>query len=222
MDKRQLAKMIDHTILGANITSEEVKEKCAEVRKYGFASLCTEPYFVPLVSKELEGTSGKVCTVIGFPFGNTTTIAKVEEAKKALQDGADELDMVMNISVFKDGQLDYVKEDIRAVVEIKNTINREALIKVIIETCYLSEEEIRTACKIAQEAGTDFVKTSTGFGIGGAKVEDVKIMRETVGPELGVKASGGIRSYHDALKMIEAGATRIGTSSGVKIIEEAK
>jgi deoxyribose-phosphate aldolase len=222
MDRTILAAMIDHTILGANITEEEVIRVCREAKENRFASVCTEPYFIPLVAKELEGSPVKVCTVIGFPLGNTSTESKVREAEQAVSEGAEELDMVINISALKSGQLEYVLNDIKAVVETRKTVTHEVIVKVIIETCYLTDEEKVMACQLSRDAGAAFVKTSTGFGTGGATVEDVRLMRQTVGKALSVKASGGIRSYQDALAMIEAGADRIGASSGLKIISEAE
>ncbi|NJE05463.1 deoxyribose-phosphate aldolase [Thermococcus sp. M36] len=215
-----VAKYIDHTNLKPYATREDIIRLCEEAKKYGFYAVCVNPYRVRL-AKEVLGDSGvKVATVIGFPLGATPTEVKVFEAKKALEDGADELDMVINIGALKDGDYEYVKNDIAEVVKVAH--ERGAKVKVIIETCYLTEEEKVKACELAKEAGADFVKTSTGFGTGGATVEDVKLMRRTVGPEMGVKASGGVRTYEQALAMIEAGATRIGTSSGVKIVEGAK
>ncbi|QTL96596.1 deoxyribose-phosphate aldolase [Iocasia frigidifontis] len=215
MDKKEIAKMIDHTILGATVTSDQVKEKCEEAKKYNFASVCVNPEYVKLVSTELAGTPVKVCTVIGFPLGFNLTDVKVKEVKEAIKQGADELDMVIKLGALKEGNMDLVTKDIESVVKASGN----KLVKVIIETCYLTDEEKIEACKVAKKAGADFVKTSTGFGSGGATEEDIKLMRETVGEEMGVKASGGIRSLFDAKKMIEAGATRIGASSGVKIIE---
>jgi len=218
MDNKELAAMIDHTILNADALDKDVKLRCQEALEYGFASVCVNPSFVSLVSKELEGSKVKVCTVIGFPLGETTTETKIFETRNAIKNGADEIDMVINIGAIKSGAWDIVKDDIRAVVEASKG---SALVKVIIETCYLTEEEKVKACQIAKEVGADFVKTSTGFGTAGATVEDIKLMRETVGPDMGVKASGGVRSKDDAIQMIEAGATRIGASSGVAIVTGA-
>ncbi|PRX35544.1 deoxyribose-phosphate aldolase [Orenia metallireducens] len=215
MDNKELAAMIDHTILNADALDKDVKLKCQEALEYRFASVCVNPSFVSLVNKELEGSEVKVCTVIGFPLGETTTETKIFETRNAVKNGADEIDMVINIGAIKSGAWDIVRDDIRAVVE---ATKGSAIVKVIIETCYLTEEEKVKACQIAKEVGAGFVKTSTGFGTGGATVEDIKLMRETVGPDMGVKASGGVRSKEDALKMIEAGATRIGASSGVAIV----
>ncbi|MTI58868.1 MAG: deoxyribose-phosphate aldolase [Firmicutes bacterium] len=215
MDKKEIAKMIDHTILGATVTSDQVKEKCEEAKRYNFASVCINPEYVKLVSTELAGTPVKVCTVIGFPLGFNLTEVKVKEAEEAVKQGADELDMVIKLGALKEGNMDLVTKDIESVVKASGN----KLVKVIIETCYLTDEEKIEACKAAKRAGADFVKTSTGFGSGGATEEDIKLMRETVGEEIEVKASGGIHSLADAKKMIEAGASRIGASSGVEIIE---
>lgn len=218
MDIEELAKKIDHTILGGNINKEEIIKKCEEVRENCFASLCTVPYYVELVATELKDTDSKVCTVVGFPLGNTNKDSKIKETQNALEDGAEEIDMVMNISAFKDEKYNYVENEIREIVRITDNFNSDFIVKVIIETCYLDNSEIKKACELVKKAGADYVKTSTGFGTAGAKTEDVKLMREVVGKEFGVKASGGIGDYDDALKMIEAGASRIGASSGVNIL----
>lgn len=210
--------MIDHTILGATITKEEVQIKCKEAKKHNFASVCTNPNHVELLNKELKGSSVKTCTVIGFPLGANLTKIKINEAKIAIEQGAEELDMVINIGALKEGEIDLVVEDIAGVVKAAG----DKLVKVIIETCYLTNEEIIQACKAVQKAQADFVKTSTGFGSAGAKIEDVKLIKKIVGDKLGVKASGGIKNIDDAIKMIEAGATRLGASSGVSIIEGGK
>jgi len=215
-----IAKYIDHTNLKAYASKEDIIKLCDEARRYNFYAVCVNPYRVKLAKEQLQGTNIKVATVIGFPLGATPTEVKVFEAKKALEDGADEVDMVINIGALKDKAYKYVRNDIAEVVRIAH--EKEAIVKVIIETCYLSEEEKEIACKLAVEAGADFVKTSTGFGSGGATIEDVKLMRKVVGDKLGVKAAGGIRTYEEALAMINAGANRIGTSSGVKIIEGGK
>lgn len=216
MKKDELAKMIDHTILKPEAGSGEVKKICEEAAKYGFASVCINPCNVDLASKLLKGSSVKVCTVIGFPLGANTSTVKAFEAKEAVENGAHEVDMVINIGRLKDKDYDYVKNDIKAVVE---SVSKKALVKVIIETCLLTDDEKVIACKLAKEAGADFVKTSTGFSKSGAKAEDIKLMRETVGKEMGVKASGGVRTYADAVKMVEAGATRIGASASIAICE---
>lgn len=213
--KASLAKTIDHTLLKASATAEQVRELCAEARKYGFASVCVNPVWVPLCSKELGGTDVMVCTVIGFPLGANRSEIKAEEARRAVAEGASEVDMVINIGAVKAGDWRVVEDDIRAVVAAA-----KATTKVIIETCYLSDAEKIRACEAAMKAGAQFVKTSTGFGTGGATPEDVSLMKKAVGGKLKVKASGGIRSYHDALLMLEAGADRIGASSGVSIVSE--
>ena len=215
-----IAKYIDHTNLKSYATKEDIIKLCEEAKKYGFYAVCVNPYRVKLAKEHLKGTDIKVASVIGFPLGATPTEVKVFEAKKALENGADELDMVINIGALKDKNYEYVKKDIEDVTKVAH--EKGAIVKVIIETCYLSEEEKEIACKLAMEAGADFVKTSTGFGTGGATVKDVKLMRKVVGDKLGVKAAGGIRTYEEALAMINAGANRIGTSSGVKIIEGSK
>jgi deoxyribose-phosphate aldolase len=214
--KASIAKTIDHTILKPTATAEQVRELCAEAWTNHFASVCVNPCWVPLVAKELHNSDVLVCTVIGFPLGANPTDIKVEETKWAVKNGAQEVDMVINIGALKGGDYKGVEEDIRAVVKAAG----KATVKVIIETCFLSNDEKRIACEAAMKAGAHFVKTSTGFGTGGATVEDVKLMRKTVGETMKVKASGGIRSYHDAIAMLEAGADRIGTSSGVAIVAE--
>ncbi len=216
IDKKTLASMIDHTLLKPTAEKKDVVELCRQAKENSFASVCVNPWFVKLAAQELKGTDVKVCTVVGFPLGANATETKAFEARKAVEDGAEEVDMVINIGALKSGDHEYVKNDIAAVVNASG----DALVKVIIETCFLTDEEKVAACKLAKEAGAGFVKTSTGFGTGGATVEDVALMRKTVGDTVGVKASGGVRSLKDALAVIEAGANRIGTSSGVKIIEE--
>jgi len=218
--KATLAKTIDHTLLKAIATAEQVKELCAEARKYGFASVCVNPCWVPLCVKELAGTDILVCTVIGFPLGANATDTKASEAKLAVSQGALEVDMVINLGAAKSGDWKAVEADIKGVVEAARGANGKAAVKVIIETCYLSDAEKVKACEAAARAGARFVKTSTGFGTGGASAEDVKLMRKTVGDRLKVKASGGIRSYHDAILMLDAGADRLGASSSVAIISE--
>ncbi len=215
--KSVVAKTIDHTLLKPIATAEQVRELCAEARANRFASVCVNPVWVPVAAKELSGSDTLVCTVIGFPLGANATETKAEEARLAVKHGAHEVDMVINIGALKAGDHRIVEEDIRAVVKAAGP---KAAVKVIIETCFLSDDEKRTACELAMKAGAHFVKTSTGFGTGGATVEDVRLMRKTVGAACKVKASGGIRSYHDAILMLEAGADRLGTSSGVAIIAE--
>ncbi len=213
--KELLASYIDHTLLKPNATPEDVKRLCEEAKKYKFHSVCVNPYFVSLAKEELKGTGIKVVSVVGFPLGSTFKEVKVLEAKKCCEAGADEIDMVMNLAAFKSGNYDYVEEEIREVVEEV----KPRIVKVIIETCYLSPEEKRIAAEIVMRAGAHFVKTSTGFGPEGAKVEDVKFLKSIVGDRIGIKASGGIRDAKKAIQMIEAGATRIGASHGVEIVE---
>lgn len=209
------AKMIDHTLLKAEATQEQIIKLCEEAKKYGFASVCVNPVWVKTATEELKGSDVKVCTVIGFPLGSNTPETKAFEAKNAIENGATEVDMVINIGALKDKNDELVERDIRAVVD---TAKGKALVKVIIETCLLTDEEKVRACELAVKAGADFVKTSTGFSTHGATVEDVALMRKTVGPDIGVKASGGVRDLNDLKSMVEAGANRIGTSSGVKIM----
>lgn len=211
----KLEKYIDHTILKADATSDMVKKLCAEAREYGFASVCVNSYFASLVSKELEGTDVKTCVVIGFPLGANTKEVKAFETKQAIENGAQEVDMVINIGALKEKNYQAVQEDIEAVA---NEAKGKALVKVIIETCLLTDEEKVKACEISKAAKADFVKTSTGFSTGGAKKEDIALMRKTVGEDMGVKASGGIRNYETAVEMIEAGANRIGASIGVSLV----
>lgn len=210
-----IAKMIDHTLLKADAQKDQIITICEEAKTYNFASVCVNPTWVKLASELLAGTEVKVCTVIGFPLGATTSTTKAFETEDAIKNGATEVDMVINIGALKDKNYDLVREDIKAVVE---AAKGKALTKVIIETSLLNDEEKEIACKLAVEAGTDFVKTSTGFSTGGATVADIALMRKTVGPDIGVKASGGVRSSEDTEKMVEAGATRIGASSGVAIV----
>lgn len=211
----KIAKMIDHTILKATATKEEVIKICSEAKEYGFFSVCVNPTQIELVKKELQGSDVKVCTVIGFPLGANTPEVKAFETKDAISKGADEVDMVINIGALKDKNYELVQRDIKAVVD---AANKAALVKVIIETCYLTDEEKKIACELAVKAGTDYVKTSTGFGTGGSTPEDIKLMRETVGENIGVKASGGVRCEKDAIAVIEAGASRIGASASIAIV----
>jgi deoxyribose-phosphate aldolase len=215
--KEQLAKMIDHTPLKPTATEKDIKKLCTEAKKYGFASVCVNPFWVSLVSKLLKGTSINVDVVIGFPIGASTSKVKAFEAKDAIEHGAKEIDMVINIGALKSGKYTIAREDIKNVVKVAHSFGN-ITIKAIIETCYLTDEEKVISCKFAKEAGADYVKTSTGFGSGGATCHDVRLMRETVGKEMGVKASGGIRTLEDALELIKAGATRIGTSHSIDII----
>lgn len=216
MRKEEIAKMIDHTLLKPEATVEQIKTLCEEARQYGFASVCVNPVHVALAYELLKDSQVKVCTVIGFPLGANTTAVKAFEASEAIKEGAEEVDMVINVGKLKDKNLEYVKNDIKAVVD---AAKGKALTKVILETCLLTDDEKVTACKLAKEAGADFVKTSTGFNKGGATAEDIKLMRETVGTEMGVKASGGVRSSADAIQMINAGASRIGASASIAICE---
>ena len=205
---------IDHTLLKPESTQEQIDHLLSEAVEYQFASVCVNPTWVAHCSKTLAGTGVKVCTVVGFPLGANTSSVKAFETKDAIANGADEIDMVINVGQLKSGQYEVVKADIRAVVEA----SQDKLVKVIIETCLLTNDEKVKACQLAVSAGADFVKTSTGFSAAGATVEDIVLMRETVCPNIGVKAAGGARSYEDAEAFIEAGATRIGTSSGVAIV----
>ena len=219
MDKAQIAKMIDHTILKAEATEKEVIKLCKEAVEYNFASVCVNPAMVSVAANVLEGTDVDVCTVIGFPLGANTTEVKAFETADAIAKGATEVDMVINVGKLKERNLEYVKNDIKAVVD---AAKGKALTKVIIETCLLTDEEKVIACELSKEAGADFVKTSTGFSTGGATASDIKLMRETVGPDMGVQASGGVRSREDAELMIENGATRIGASASIAICEGTK
>lgn len=209
------ANMIDHTLLKADATKDDIVRLAEEAKKYGFASVCVNPVWVKTAYEILKDTDVKVCTVIGFPLGATTPEVKAFETTNAIQNGAEEVDMVINIGALKSRDLELVENDIRAIVE---AAKGKALVKVIIEACLLTEEEKVLACQLAVKAGADFVKTSTGFSTGGATVEDVALMRKTVGPDFGVKASGGIRTAEDLLAMEKAGANRIGASAGVKIV----
>ncbi|MCA1056194.1 deoxyribose-phosphate aldolase [Rossellomorea aquimaris] len=211
-----IASMIDHTLLKPESTKEQVEVLCQEAKEFKFASVCVNPTWVNYSSELLKGTEVKVCTVIGFPLGASTPETKAFETKDAIEKGATEVDMVINIGALKSGDYELVKRDIEAVVAASKG---KALSKVIIETCLLTDEEKVKACELSVEAGADYVKTSTGFSTGGATVEDIALMRKTVGPDIGVKASGGVRSAEDAQAMIEAGATRLGASSGVKIVQ---
>ena len=216
MNKKQMAAMIDHTILKAVATRQDVEKLCAEAVAHGFASVCVNPIHVPLAAKLLAGSSVEVCTVVGFPLGATSYKIKAQEAAWAVQEGATEVDMVIDVGAAKEGRFDDVAADIAGVV----AASKPAIVKVILEVCYLTEDEIVACCKAAVRSGAHFVKTSTGFGDGGATVEAVSLMRKTVGPDIGVKAAGGIRSAKDALAMVEAGANRIGCSAGLAIMAE--
>ncbi|MDU1411889.1 MAG: deoxyribose-phosphate aldolase [Clostridium sp.] len=214
MENIRIAGMIDHTILKPEATEAQVVKLCEEAKEYEFASVCINPGMVKLAAKCLKDSKVDVCTVIGFPLGANTSEVKAFETEDAIKNGATEVDMVINVGKLKEGNLEYVKNDIKAVVD---AAKGKALTKVIIETCLLTDEEKVAACKLAKEAGADFVKTSTGFSTGGATAADIKLMRETVGPDMGVKASGGVRTKEDALTMIENGATRIGASASIAI-----
>ena len=209
-----VAGMIDHTLLKQDASEEQIRKLCQEAKEYHFCSVCVNPSYVPLCYEELRGSGVKVCTVIGFPLGATTTKSKIFEANEAIENGANEVDMVVNVGKIKSGNWQYVKKDI---ADLVTAVHGRAVVKVIIETCLLTGEGIIQVCRVAKEAGADFVKTSTGFSTGGATAEDVALMRRTVGPDMGVKASGGVRGPEDARKMIEAGANRLGTSAGVAI-----
>jgi deoxyribose-phosphate aldolase len=213
----KLAKMIDHTLLKPDATPDQVAQLCFEARKHHFASVCINPGWVKLSAQLLQGSDVKVCTVIGFPLGATAPEVKAFEAKNAIEEGATEIDMVINVGALKARDLELVARDIRGVVLASHA--KGALVKVIIETSLLTDEDKTLACMLSKEAGADFVKTSTGFSGGGATVHDIELMRRVVGPEMGVKASGGVRTYEDAESMIKAGATRIGASAGVKILQ---
>lgn len=221
MEKSELAGKIDHTTLGTNSNQEDVKRVCREAKEYGFAAVCVEPVYVPLASELLEGEPVKVDTVIGFPHGTHKKEVKGFEAQVAVEDGADELDMVARISALKQGDYEMVARDIMSVTEVAEKSTRDIDVKVILEMAALEEEEKRAGCIIAEASGADFVKTSTGFGPGGATVEDVELMGEVVSDRMGVKAAGGIGDYEAAVNILEAGATRIGASSGVEIVQGA-
>ena len=214
----ELNKYIDHTLLKPEATKEQITKLCQEARQYDFASVCVNTCYVPLAKQLLAGSDVKVCCVVGFPLGAMDTVSKAFEAKTAVENGAQEVDMVINIGALKDKDYDYVTKDIAAVVEA----SQPAIIKVIIEACLLTDEEKVEACKCSMNAKAEFVKTSTGFSTHGATPEDVALMKKTVGNVCKVKAAGGVRSYDDAMKMIEAGADRLGCSAGIKVMEEAK
>lgn len=206
-------KLFDHTILKADATKEEVQKICTEAKEFDFMSVCVNSFYTSFAAKQLKGSNVKVCTVVGFPLGQMSTAAKAAETQIAVEDGAEEIDMVINVGALKDKDYEVVLGDIKAV----KAACRNALLKVIIETCLLTEEEKIKACELAKEAGADFVKTSTGFSTAGAKVQDVALMRKTVGESMGVKASGGIRNKETAQEMVEAGASRLGTSATIAI-----
>ncbi|KEJ00923.1 deoxyribose-phosphate aldolase [Clostridium botulinum] len=211
----KLSKYIDHTLLKPQATEKDILKLIEEAKTYDFASVCVNPSWVKLAYENLKDTNVKVCTVVGFPLGATSIASKVYETKVAIEDGADEIDMVIAVGQLKSGNDEYVKEEIKKIVEA----SKDKLVKVIIETCLLTEEEKVKACTLSKEAGADYVKTSTGFSTGGAKPEDIKLMRETVGKDMGVKASGGIHTREEMEVMIENGATRIGASCGVELVK---
>jgi len=212
-----IAALIDHTILKPEATRADLLKVCREARQYNFASVCVNPYWVPLVRAELAGSPVKICTVVGFPFGATSTEAKAAETAAAVRAGAQEIDMVINVGALRSGDQDAVKRDIQEVVKVAHSGG--AIVKVILETALLDDNQKAVACMLSKAAGADFVKTSTGFGPSGATAHDIALMREVVGPEMGVKASGGIRTLQDLQAMTAAGATRIGASASVKIVE---
>ncbi|HEV2176572.1 MAG TPA: deoxyribose-phosphate aldolase [Terriglobia bacterium] len=215
----EVARLIDHTLLKPEASEEQIRKLCAEARQFGFATVCINPTWVAVAAAALAGSAVKVCTVVGFPLGATLAPVKIFEAEQVVKLGAQEVDMVINVGALKSAQYERVEQDIRGVAEASH--RGGAILKVILECALLSDQEKVIACRLAQSAGADFVKTSTGFGPGGATAHDVELMRLVVGPQMGVKAAGGIRSYEDVQKMITAGATRIGASASVKILQEA-
>jgi deoxyribose-phosphate aldolase len=219
MNKQQIARYIDHTMLKPEASLSDIGKLCREAVEYGFASVCVNPCNVEAAFACVAGSQVKVCTVIGFPLGAGTTASKVFETEDSVRRGAREVDMVMNIGRFKEGNFEYVQEDISAVAA---SVKGKAILKVIVETGFLNDREVKRACEIVRDAGADFIKTSTGFSKGGATVEHVNIMKGVLGEQIGIKASGGVRNYEQALAMIAAGATRIGTSAGIEIVEGAK
>lgn len=218
IDMNHLPKYIDHTLLKADATAQAIGKLCAEARQYGFYSVCVNSVWVPACIRALEGSGVRVSAVVGFPLGANVSEAKAFEAARAAELGATDIDMVMNVGALLSGDVNAVREDIRAVVD---AVKEKAIVKVILETGYLNDEQKKSACQLAEQAGAHFVKTSTGFGPGGATVDDVKLMRAAVSPNVQVKASGGVRDFAAAAAMIEAGATRLGTSSGVTIVSGA-
>ena len=217
---KPLNKYFDHTLLKPEATQAQIEKLCQEALKYDFYAVCVNSCYVGLCADLLKGSDVKVAAVIGFPLGACTTASKVFETEEACKDGAREIDMVLNVGVFKDGRYDYIRDDILEVVQAAEKYG--AIVKVILETCLLTPEEIAEACRLSKESGAHFVKTSTGFNSGGAKAEDVALMRETVGPDMEVKASGGIRDYDTVMAMIEAGADRIGASASVAVMEDPR
>ncbi|MHC1721120.1 MAG: deoxyribose-phosphate aldolase [Clostridiaceae bacterium] len=219
MKKEQIAKYIDHTLLRNDATPADVKKLCAEALEYNFASVCINPGYIETASKITQGSQVKVCAVVGFPLGANTIETKAFEAADAISKGAAEMDMVINIGRFKSKDYDYVEREIKAIVK---AINRRGLLKVIVETCLLEDWEIKKACEIVRDSGADFIKTSTGFSKAGATVHQIELMKSVLGDTIGIKASGGIRTYDDTLAMIQAGATRIGASASVTICDAAE
>lgn len=222
ISRKEMARFIDQTLLKPAATTYDIKLLCQEAMNLGFWSVCVNPSYVSLASEILRNSDVKVCSVVGFPFGANTLEVKTFEAEKAIKDGANEIDMVINLGALKSGNLKFVRQDISSIVNKANSIQREIIVKVIIETGLLSEDEKTIACELVKESGANFVKTSTGINSTGATVQDVKLLRKIVGSEFGVKASGGIRTFEDAINLIKAGATRLGTSSGSLIIKEIK
>ncbi|MDD4238840.1 MAG: deoxyribose-phosphate aldolase [Desulfotomaculaceae bacterium] len=220
LSKAELAGLIDHTLLKPDATPGDILELCSQAISFGFKAVCVNPCYTTLVSRELSGSAVRVCTVVGFPLGASDPALKAVEAGAAVQDGASEIDVVMNLGFFKGGLLSQVQEDLVAVVKAARSENPQVVVKVILETCLLNDQEKIVACRLAVEAGADFVKTSTGFGKGGATIQDVALLRGEVGPSFGVKAAGGIRNLQTVLDIIKAGANRLGTSSGVSILLE--
>lgn len=223
MTKSEIAKIIDHTLLNPCATRAQIKKLCGEAKKFGFASCCVNPSFVPFAAEELDGSGVKVCTVIAFPLGANSADDKAGQAALCVGEGADEVDMVVNIGAVKEGDFETVFEEISAVRSAVDGVdtggNKKIILKVILETCYLTDGEIERVCIEAKRAGADFVKTSTGFGSAGADARHVALMRKTVGDTMGVKASGGIHTFEEALEMVSAGASRLGCSCGVQIVE---
>ncbi len=222
VSREQLTKMIDHSLLNPSLTAEEIRKGCADGLRYGFAAVVVNPAHVSIAAKVLQPSPVKVCSVLSFPFGLSPSEVKAHEARTVLAQGAQEVDMVMNFSALRSGYASVVQADIEAVVKEAKQFSKGVVVKVILENCYLSNEEKTQACKLALESGANYVKTSTGFGTGGATVEDVRLMRRAVGEKLGVKAAGGIRTLDQAVAMVEAGANRIGTSASISIVEAIK
>ncbi|MEX2461784.1 MAG: deoxyribose-phosphate aldolase [Paenibacillaceae bacterium] len=215
MSPEQIAAMIDHTLLKADSTEKDIIQLCDEAMQYQFATVCVNPYWVPLAVRQLKGSKVGITTVIGFPLGSSSTLIKGAEARDSIVNGATEIDMVLNIGAMKSGDFVAVEDDIREIVQ---ACQGKAIVKVIIETCYLTDEEKRHAAELSKLAGADFVKTSTGFGPSGATIKDIQLIRKSVGDAMGIKASGGVRDLPFALQLIEAGATRLGTSSGIALV----